>query len=366
MSEDKTFSEMLKASFKSDDTEEWLDVHFTRPIGLMFALMWRRLGVHPNAVTILSIFLGLGAAIMFYHTDVWLNLIGVVLLMLANFCDSTDGQLARLTNQKTLIGRMLDGFASNMWFFFIYVAICLRLMPQPLPGAHVIGPVWGAWIWVLAFIAGVLSHSPQGALADYYRQIHLFFLLGSKGSELNTSDEQQAIYDSLPKRGAFWEHAFYYNYTRYCKGQEMRTPNFQRLFAALLQRYHTKENIPEQIPDEWRRRFLDRSRPLMPYTNLLTFNARAITIYITCLLNCPWVYLLVEIVVFNLMAVYMHNAHERLCREMLEALPESAGGPDGQKAPDGPENPENPDNPDNPESPETPESPDNPAQNQVW
>lgn len=35
------FKEMLNASLKSQDTEEWLDVHFTRPIGLMFALMWK-------------------------------------------------------------------------------------------------------------------------------------------------------------------------------------------------------------------------------------------------------------------------------------------------------------------------------------
>ena len=85
-------------SFKSEDTEEWLDVHFTRPIGLVFALLWNRLGIHPNAITILSIFLGIGAGWMFHFTD-WLhNLYGVILLMLANFCDSTDDarQLLRL------------------------------------------------------------------------------------------------------------------------------------------------------------------------------------------------------------------------------------------------------------------------------
>ena len=67
------FKELLKASMKSKDTEEWLDVHFTRPIGLVFALLWKRLGVHPNAVTILSIFLGIGAAYCFYFVDVWHN-----------------------------------------------------------------------------------------------------------------------------------------------------------------------------------------------------------------------------------------------------------------------------------------------------
>ena len=68
---ERSFSELLKASLKSKDTEEWLDVYFTRPIGLFFALIWKRLGVHPNAITILSIFLGIAAAVMFYHTDVW-------------------------------------------------------------------------------------------------------------------------------------------------------------------------------------------------------------------------------------------------------------------------------------------------------
>ena len=27
------FSELLKASMKSEDTEEWIDIYFTRPIG---------------------------------------------------------------------------------------------------------------------------------------------------------------------------------------------------------------------------------------------------------------------------------------------------------------------------------------------
>ena len=113
------FKALLQASFKSNDTEEWLDVHFTRPIGLVFALFWNKLGVHPNAITILSIFLGVGAGCMFYYEDVAHNVVGVVLLMLANFCDSTDGQMARLTGKKTLIGRMLDGFSGDVWFFAI-------------------------------------------------------------------------------------------------------------------------------------------------------------------------------------------------------------------------------------------------------
>ena len=55
----------IKASFKSMDTEETLDIWFNRPIGYMWALFFKKLHVHPNVVTILSIFLGVGAGIMF-------------------------------------------------------------------------------------------------------------------------------------------------------------------------------------------------------------------------------------------------------------------------------------------------------------
>ena len=88
--ENKSFNELLKASMKSDETEEWLDIYFTRPVGLAFALLWYRLGVTPNTITILSIFLGVAAGAMFYFQDVWYNIIGVVLLVLANLCDLPD------------------------------------------------------------------------------------------------------------------------------------------------------------------------------------------------------------------------------------------------------------------------------------
>ena len=90
------FKELLMVSFKSEDTEEWLDVWFTRPIGLVFALLWNKLGIHPNVITIVSFFFGAAAGWMFHYTDLLHNLYGVALLMLANFCDSTDGQMAQI------------------------------------------------------------------------------------------------------------------------------------------------------------------------------------------------------------------------------------------------------------------------------
>lgn len=316
----RSFKEMLHSTFKSNDTEEWLDVHFTRPIGLVFALFWIRLGVHPNTITILSIFLGLGAAYNFYFTDLTHNLIGVALLMLANFCDSTDGQMARLTNQKTIVGRVLDGFSGDVWFFSIYLAICLRMMPQPMPFTD---RPWGIWIWVLAAFTGLVLHLPQSSTSDYYRQIHLFFLKGREGSELDSYASQRAIYENLPRKGAFWERLFYSNYANYCRGQEKRTPQFQRFFALWKEKKEANGSLSmeeESRLAEVQEAFLDGSRPLMKYTNLLTFNLRAICIYVTCLLGCPWVYFVFEMTVLQGMYMYMHSSHERLSKRLYGEL----------------------------------------------
>ena len=69
---------LFRDSLKSADTEETIDIYFTRPIGLVFALLWTKLGVHPNAITILSIFLGIGAGDMFYFSELTHNLMVVV------------------------------------------------------------------------------------------------------------------------------------------------------------------------------------------------------------------------------------------------------------------------------------------------
>lgn len=307
------FKTQLNASIKSRDTEEWLDMYFTRPVGLVITLVCKRLGIHPNAVTAVSVVLGVAAAWMFWHTDFEHNLLGVVLLMAANFCDSADGQLARLTGKKTLVGRVLDGFAGDIWFFSIYFALCCRLTFQLMPG---VDTIWGPWIWVLAFIAGVLCHSPQSSLADYYRQIHLFFLKGKEGSELDTYAGQRAIYDGLTRQSPLIARMFYYNYANYCRSQERRTPAFQRLMAVVKECYGDVSGMPVEL----RQRFIDGSRPLMKYTNILTFNVRAICIYVTCLAGCPWVYMLIDVTVFTLLYIYMHKKHENLCEEITAQI----------------------------------------------
>ena len=300
----------LEATFKSKDTEEWLDIWFTRPIGLLFARMFGAMGVHPNVVTIISIFLGVFAGFCWWHTTMDWTILGVAMLMLANFLDSADGQLARMTGKKTLWGRLLDGFAGDLWFISIYVFVGLRLMSQPMPFFE--DRVWGIWIWVLEVVSGILFHSRQAGLADYYRNIYLLF--HGDSAELNDSRELAEQQSNTPWRERWFWKIWLFFYQNYTRTQESMTPQFQMFRNAVRERYGS------EIPADLGREFCRRTYPVLKWTNISTFNTRAIVIYITMLIGQPWIYFIFELTVMNIIFYGMMAYHERVCRDMKDKI----------------------------------------------
>lgn len=287
----------LESTLKSMDTEEWLDLKFYRPIGYQWALFFKKFGVSPNTITILSIFIGITAGVLFYFPDLKLNLIGMLCLIWANSYDSADGQLARMTKQYSRIGRILDGVSGDFWFIAIYMAICLRLYND-----------WGLWIWILAAAAGE-CHSIQAASADYLRNFHLFFVKGKNGSELDDSNTVKEQAKALKWKGNFVEKFFMLFYVPYTKSQERRTPKMQAFRKTLEEKFG--EEGPTQ---EFSEAFRKESKPFMKYTNILSFNTRVIALFICLFINEPWLYFVFELVILNSLLIYMSIGYERLCK----------------------------------------------------
>ncbi len=314
-----TLREEYKASLKSMDTEEWFDLHFHRPLGFLWAKLFAKLGVSPNAITIASIFMGVMGGIMLYFGQpnlAWLNWLGMLLITWADTFDSADGQLARLTQQYSRMGRILDGVSGDFWFAAISFALVFRELDF---GDSLLGPNFFAqhqWmIWTLAILSG-LSHALQAAMADYYRQFHLFFLKGQQGSELDNTAKLNEQYHQLEWGRNFWSKMPLFFYRMYTGNQERWTPKMQRLRAALNERYG-EDGVPSQ---EFRDYFRGQSLPLMKYTNILTFNTRIIACFIAVIIDMPWLYFAFEVVVLNILLIYMVTRHEGICKKALKEL----------------------------------------------
>ena len=297
-----TFNAGLRSTLKSEDTEGFYEIYVTRLSGYVWALFFKKLGVHPNTITIISIVLGMLAGYMFYFDDMLHAILGIILLIWANWYDCADGQLARMTGQKSLLGRILDGFAGDLWFFSIYVFISLRLTPQ-----------FGVWIWLVAAFSGFICHSKQCALADYYRNVHMFFQLGAERSELDSSEKQIAVMKTLTWRDNWFEKIYTFFYIKYTRSQESMSPTFQQL----MKKIHAKWPDNKDITMDLRREFRELSKPLMKYTNILTFDLRVIVLFISVLVFQPWIFFAFEITILNIIFFYMRWRHERICKYII-------------------------------------------------
>jgi hypothetical protein len=325
-------NEKFRATLKSSETEDWLDLHVIRPFCYYCAVFFAKLDVHPNTITIWSMIIGAASAWFFAQGSFYYggtlglvyNVIGIFLLMWGDIFDCTDGQLARMTGKKSRLGRILDGLAGFAWFFPIYIALVYRFYLH-----HDLEFQWlgienneqntliaTGVVFVLAAISGLWGLQGQQRLADYYIQVHLFFQKGEKGSELDNSVRQKEIYEQMPKETPFYERWFQQSYIEYTKKQENVTPEFQKLIAKLREKYGSTDNIPQEVRDEVRR----NSLPLMKWNGLLTFNFREFWLFLFCLLDFPVGNFLWEIIGMGLIFWYVNHRHETFCKKIAQSL----------------------------------------------
>ena len=331
-------NEKYYQTLKSAETEDWVDLHIIRPFCYYCAVFFAKFDIHPNTVTIWSMIIGAASAWFFaqgsFHygdnitgspvLGVCYNIIAIFLLMWADVLDCTDGQLARMTGKKSRMGRILDGVAGFAWFLPIYVLLVWRFYLHHdlefgwlgIENTQENTLIATALVFVLGLISGIWGLAGQQRLADYYIQVHLFFLKGEKGSELDHSKRQQEIYDQMPKDAPFVERLFQKSYIGYTEKQEKVTPQFQRLMRKLREKYGSTDNVPQEVRDEFRA----KSLPVIKWNGLLTFNFREFWLFLFCLLDVPALLFVWEIVGMGLLYFYVNYRHEKFCKEMADKL----------------------------------------------
>ena len=240
----------IESTYKARDVEEVVDIYLYRPWGYALAVLAHRLKMTPNQVTVIGMVVGSLAGPFFFFDDLGLNLIGIGLWMFGQALDGADGQLARMADMRSRLGRMLDGIADNAKFTSLYIALGLRLVTEMGTG----------WAFLIAVVAGV-THSYQSALADFYRNAYLFFVVNPQKAEQDSSKPLWKEYAALRWHRNPIQKLLMRAYITYTTRQERWCGG-----SLALQR-RARRQMGGDFPEELRETYRRLNRPLLKYYN---------------------------------------------------------------------------------------------------
>ena len=100
-----------------------VDRYVNRKLSGVFTQLFLKLGFSPNAITLVSMVLGLIAAGFFAIGSYQFGIIGALLFQLSVVIDCCDGEVARLTFAESKFGQELDIWADNVVHMAIFAGI---------------------------------------------------------------------------------------------------------------------------------------------------------------------------------------------------------------------------------------------------
>ena len=101
----------------------FIDRHVNRKLSRVFTPFFIQLGFSPNAVTMVSMVIGLMGAVCFALGSYQLGILGALLFQLAVILDCCDGEMARLLFAESPFGQTLDIVADNVVHMGIFAGI---------------------------------------------------------------------------------------------------------------------------------------------------------------------------------------------------------------------------------------------------
>jgi hypothetical protein len=287
----------IAATYKSRELEGIVDLLFYRRVGFRVAQFFARLKCTPTTVTLIGGVFGVIAGHLYFYRALFLNLVGFAFHIVANTFDNADGQLARLTNQQSRTGRIIDPVVDHLIWLSIYFHLALRLQLQGFSGA----------IWILAVAAGI-SHGAQAAAADYWRHAYLYF--GKGRGELDSASTIQQEF----RRARGWLKVLLGLYSNVTREQEFLLPGIKHLHEAV-------DRLPaSNIPDWFRSSYASLVRPTFKWWSLLMTNSRMLLLLVLFLIRQPVWFFWAEITVGNLLLFLLILQEERISESVVEPL----------------------------------------------
>lgn len=293
----------IEATYKAKDVEEIIDIWYYRPLGYAIAVGAHKLGMSPNTISVIGMLIGMLGGHLFFYDDLTLNILGILCWMGGQAFDGADGQLARMSNKRSTMGRVLDGLSDSFKFLSVYVHIIARIFVAT-----------GSWIVIPIGLFAMWCHSAQSAFADYYRNLYLFFVYDPNRGELDHSDDIKKQYQNFSWRHDFWKKFLWFFYIPYTNTQEKLSGSVDELRQTAVDKFGT--DIPQDVKDEYRK----LNKPNIMWYNALTTNTRMLILYASLFIGNLWIYLVADLTYFNAVLLIMRFRQDRLNKKMMEVV----------------------------------------------
>jgi CDP-alcohol phosphatidyltransferase len=291
----------LESTYKGRDVEGILDLLFYRRVAFQLARIFAWLKMSPVTVTVFGGICGMVAGHLYFYPDLRINIVGMFLHVCANMLDNADGQLARLINQKSRAGRVIDSVFDHLIFLSIYVHLGLRCLVEGATPA----------IALLVIAAGI-SHALQGAAADYFRNAYLFFVQGRSRSDWDSSRRLRAEYRGLSWQRDGWQKVLLALYSHFTWQQELLSPKLRHL------RELTEHEFPTEVPPPLREHYRENARPMLRWWGLLMTNTRMFFLFLFLLLDHPAWFFWLELTILNVLLLILVVRQERMSRALVQ------------------------------------------------
>lgn len=288
---------------RDSEIEEFTNLHFIHPLSNTFTEVFADLNFSPNMVSVLGMLCGVSAGVAYYHYHSPIfALVGFLLMIGWHILDGADGQLARLLQAQSEVGKIIDGICDYVTFASVYVGLGLAISDER-----------GNWVWLLIVASGV-AHAAQAAAYEVQRQEYNYWGLKRKSAELPWPEELRARSrgQALPRRILVGLYRAYVWMQYRVSGA---STGFRRDLARMLDRQPADEAL---IRAKYREIFA----PSVRRWAILSSNYRTIAIFVCALLQAPLGYFLFELVGFSLILAGLSYAQRSRYAAMAACLRE--------------------------------------------
>ena len=177
-----------KKSIKHAIFDETLTLYILRPIAFIFVKLFYPTSITPNQVSLMTTITGIISAYFFSRGDVISFVIAGSLYFLAMVLDCVDGMIARLKNNGTAVGRIIDGVSDYIVGTSIYIGMGIGFGKGLINVKFLPFSYW--WFIIIA----AFSHIIHAMLVDYYRSE---FMAHGLGKQTSTWEEKKKFTDEL-------------------------------------------------------------------------------------------------------------------------------------------------------------------------